>query len=191
MRQHLRILGIDVAEYKIMMKLSWLLPLIACMLMISWPTAIIQLSDSTRHHILAQDTTWPIISYWNISPSVYRGEPFEVSAYVWDADSGVDNVTVHILNSTHFEWVYELNYNGSHYVATIPALPIGDVYRLHIKAFDKAGNSVTSYIKTVNLLDTRTPIPEDITLPVVVGSSLVFMAIVIVLAVAYSRRHPS
>ncbi len=138
---------------------------------------------------LAQDTLRPTIEYWNISVSVYQGLDFEVSAYIWDSESGVENATLHIRNSTSFEWIYEMIFNGSHYVTAVPALQPGDVYRLQILAFDKAGNSATSYVRTIDLSQTTTSIPEWATFPIVVSSSLTFMLVIIIIAWIIKKRQ--
>lgn len=139
--------------------------------------------------LLSQDTLRPTIEYWNISATVYQGLDFEVSAYVWDTGSGVENVSLRILNSTSFEWLFELSFNGSHYMAMIPALQLGDTYRLSILAFDKAGNSATSYTRHIDLTHTTTSVPESATFPIVVASSLVFMFIVIIIAWAIKKQQ--
>ncbi len=145
-----------------------------------------------RESASLQDTLRPSIEVWNISRSVYEGEPFTAWADVRDSDSGVRNVTLIIQDTALNRTEYELLHNGSYYVASIDSLQSNRSHELWILAFDMANNSATTYHLTVNLIQsTYTPIDPGVTMPIVVSSSLALMAIVICVAAAYDKRRGS
>ena len=139
-----------------------------------------------------QDTLRPTIEVWNISRSVYEGEPFTAWADVRDPVSGVRNVSLIIQDSALNRTEYDLLHNGIHYAASIDRLQANRSHELWILAFDMANNSATTYHLTVNLIEsTYTPIDPWVTMPTVVSSSLALMAMVICTAVVYDKRRAS
>jgi len=139
-----------------------------------------------------QDTLRPTIEVWNISSSAYEGEPFTVWADVRDPVSGVRNVSLIIQDSALNRTEYDLLPTGSYYAASISRLQSNRSHELWLLAFDMANNSATTYHMTVNLIEsTYTPIDPWVTMPTVVSSSLVLMAMVTCMAVAYDKRRAS
>jgi hypothetical protein len=139
-----------------------------------------------------QDTLRPTIEVWNISRSVYEGEPFTAWADVRDPVSGVRNVSLIIQDSALNRTEYDLLHNGIHYAASIDRLQANRSHELWILAFDMANNSATTSHLTVNLIkSTYTPIDPWVTMPTVVSSSLALMAMVICTAVVYDKRRAS
>ncbi len=144
---------------------------------------------------LSQDTIRPEISSWGIEGRPSAGESFLAWANVTDYQSGVRNVSL-ILNSDNGTVRTVQNYpmfdNGTLYVRQIPGLPVNRTYLLRVLAFDLVNNSAISYSRTINRYPSPDPpIDPNITMPVVVTSSFVLFAIVLLLAYVYDRRQHS
>lgn len=142
---------------------------------------------------LSQDTIRPEISSWGIEGRASAGESFVAWANVTDYQSAVRNVSL-ILNSDNGTVrtveIYPLFDNGTLYVRQIPGLPANRTYLLRVLAFDLANNSAISYSRTINRYPSPDPpIDPNVTMPVVVTSSLVLFAIVSLLAYVYDRRQ--
>ncbi len=139
---------------------------------------------------MAEDTLRPEISAWGYTGNAAGGEPFQVWANVSDYESGVRNVSLVVRSDVGNTSVFPLDYNGSLYVATIPPLAADHTYTLNIRAFDMANNSAVSYSYTVDRRPRTTQIVDpNKTAPVVIASSIVLMALVIISACIYDRRH--
>ena len=151
--------------------------------------ATLSRQETSTHSFMAQDTAGPTISGWNVSASAYRAEPFDVWAVVTDDDSGVQNVSLQVRNSVSTINWYLMPFNGSHYIESVPALPINESYTLRVFAFDMANNSRNSYVRNIDLRISGPLIDPNITMPVVVGSSIGLFALVIVLTYFYDKRQ--
>ena len=137
----------------------------------------------------AQDTVRPEISKWGIDGNARGGESFFAWANVSDASSGVRNVSLIVHPDEGNVSEYPLASNGSLYVDVIPPLEFNRTHTLFIKAFDMANNSATSYSRVIDRRPaSSTTIDPAVTAPVVVGSSLVLMVIVIIGTWFYDRR---
>lgn len=137
----------------------------------------------------AQDTLRPEISSWGIDGNAKGGESFIAWANVSDASSGVRNVSLIVQPNVGPRLEYPLESNGSLFTNAIPPLESNHTHTLFIKAFDMANNSATSYSRVIDRRPvTNTTIDPAVTAPVVIGSSLVLMVIVITGAWLYDRR---
>jgi hypothetical protein len=129
---------------------------------------------------LAQDTLRPSIDAWGIDGPIRNGEQFTVWANVSDSESGVLNVSAKIIQDGSLYSNPLLEYNGSYFARTIPGLELNHTYELSIVAFDNAENRAESFTRDFDLvIDTGTTINPEVTLPIVVGSS---MAVLVALA---------
>ncbi len=137
------------------------------------------------------DTLRPEIHAWGFEGPVTQGLPFVAWANVTDLESGVRNVSLIVDPVLGIETLQELFNNGTHYIGTIPGLTTGTLYSFSILAFDMANNSASSYTRTVDMRPiSTTTVDPSVTTPIVVGSSLALMGIVIIVSIAYDRRSP-
>jgi hypothetical protein len=147
-------------------------------------------SLSSSYSLAVNDTLRPEISGWGLEGPVAQGLSFSAWANVTDSESGVRNVSLSVLNNTGYRSQYVLGFNGSLYRASIAGLALNAIYTLTVIAFDVANNSATSYQRTVDLRPTASAtIDESATAPIVIGSSLVLMGVVAVLATIYDRKR--
>jgi hypothetical protein len=138
--------------------------------------------------VTAADTRPPNVYGWGFEGQPELGQGFGVWANVTDDETGVRNVTVEVfgpnmtLNSL-------MSFNGTYYIGSVPAFPNDGTFNVRIRAYDLANNTRTSAFRDIVYESNPPPtIPEDATLPIVVGSSIGFMAVVIVMALVYDRR---
>lgn len=142
---------------------------------------------------VSQDTVRPEIREWGIEGRAATGESFRVWADVVDYESGLRNVTF-ILNSNNATVsrvnIYPMENNGTLHVVQHPGLAVNFTYLFRVLAFDMANNSALSYSRTISRYpNTETAIDPNVTMPVVVTSSLAFFALVSLLAYVYDRRQ--
>ncbi len=141
-------------------------------------------------NLAANDTLRPEISAWGLEGPVEQGVSFSAWANVSDTESGVRNVSLSVHGDNGQRSSYPLAFNGSLYMADVPGLAVNATYTLYIIAFDMANNTATSYSRTADLTQrTTTTKDPSVTTPIVVGSSLVLMAVVTVVAMIYDRRR--
>lgn len=137
---------------------------------------------------IAADTRPPNVYGWGFEGQPELGQGFGVWANVTDDETGVRNVTVEVfgpnmtLNSL-------MSFNGTYYTGSVPAFPNDGTFDVRIRAYDLANNTRTSAFRDI-VYESNPPqtIPEGATLPIVVGSSIGLMAVVIVVALVYDRR---
>ena len=90
-----------------------------------------------------QDIFGPIIDTPEHRPNVPMDtDTVDVGVVVTDA-SGVDTVILEYRNGTHWNNI-TMNWNGTHYEATIPALPLGTTVTYRIHSNDTLDNWSTS-----------------------------------------------
>ncbi len=146
--------------------------------------------EDWAHRIVASlsDSLRPEILEWGVVQPHSWDDPFVVWANVSESGSGIENVTV-VIEGPLGERRHLLPYNGTHYTAWLAPLGLNATFQVHVEAYDWAMNVATSYTLTVDL-SPRPPPPLDpwVTMPLVVGSSLVLMVVVVVVAYAYRRR---
>ncbi|RDE15007.1 MAG: hypothetical protein C4K49_06770 [Candidatus Thorarchaeota archaeon] len=169
----------------------------ATLLVLSGNPAAFGSAGDTREETLLEssfisyraDTLRPEILAWGLEGPVNQGLPFVAWANVTDTESGVRNVSLIVDPTPGTETLHELLSNGTHYVGTLPGLAIGKLYSFSILAYDMANNSATSYARTIDMRPVTTTIVDpSVTAPIVVGSSLALMGLVIVVSIAYDRR---
>lgn len=145
-------------------------------------------SNHFERATMQNDTLRPTIEEWNISESAHDGEVFDVWARVID-ESGVRNVSLIISRSYYPDTSIPMTDNGTYFVASVLALTVNYTYSLQIQAFDMVNNSATSYRRTVDLtLLYANPFDESVTMPIVVGSALSLIAVVIGIAYIVHQR---
>jgi len=151
--------------------------------------AVDEMVSESRFISSRADTLRPEIHAWGFEGPINQGLPFVAWANVTDSESGVRNVSLIIGPMPGSETLQELFNNGTHYVSAIPGLTTGILYSFRILSYDMANNSGTSYTRTVDMRPvTTTTIDPSVTAPIVVGSSLALMGLVIIVSVAYDRR---
>ncbi len=132
---------------------------------------------------LAQDTLRPSIDAWGIDGPIRSGEEFTVWANVSDSESGVLNVSAKILQDSSLYSSPLLEYNGSYFASTIPGLELNHTYEISIVALDNAENRAESFSREFALvINTDTTIDPEVTLPIVVGSSIVVLVALAIFA---------
>jgi hypothetical protein len=140
--------------------------------------------DST---LAQEDTLRPEVSEWGLTGYHDQGGPFTAWANVSDNDSGVKNVTLVI---DPFQDYHPMTFNGSFYEVFVEPLQLNYTYSVWIVAFDNASNRAITFARTIDLtIGNFTPIDQNVTMPVVVGSSLALMAVAISLAYVYDKRQ--
>ncbi|TFG13881.1 hypothetical protein EU537_05320 [Candidatus Thorarchaeota archaeon] len=160
-------------------KTKMMLFFIVCILAVSsfsMMTPPVTHASSHDHNNLAQDTLRPSIDAWGIEGPIRSGEQFTVWAIVSDADSGVLNVSAEILQDGSPYSNPLLEFNGTHFSSAIPGLELNHTYEISIVAFDNAENRAESYTREFDLvITTNTTINPEVTLPIVVGSSMIVL----------------
>lgn len=143
---------------------------------------------SIAQPVVAADTRPPNIYEWGIEGQPELGQGFDVWANVSDDETGLRNVTVQVFGP-NMTVNNLMSYNGTYFTGSVPAFPNDGTFNVRIQAFDLANNTRTSAFHIIEFEANPPPtIPENITLPFVVGSSIALMAVVIVLALVYDRR---
>lgn len=153
---------------------------------------------STTQHVLAYESGFVLSQTDEIRPTVYDwgiiGEPelgdsFLVWANVTDDNSGVRNVTVHV-NGPNVTVHNLMTYNGSFYNAPVHPFPNSGTFNIYIRAYDMANNTRTSTdLQIVYDSDPVPPVDPNVTMPIVVGSSIGLMVAVFGLAMLYDRKR--
>jgi hypothetical protein len=144
--------------------------------------------------ILSQDVTRPDIFGWGIEGEPELGNGFDVWANVTDDtimnddDPGLRNVTVQVIGP-NMSLDGLLTHNGTFYTGSVPAFPNDGEFWVRIRAYDLANNTRTSGFVIIEYLSDPIPtIDPAVTMPIVVGSSLGLMVIVVGLAWVYDKR---
>lgn len=154
-------------------------------------SSLVLISTAGDFHISQVDTTPPNIWDWN-----YIGRPGELEAFsVWanvsDNEGGVGILNVTINISGPNVTIHDLmNFNGTFYEADIEAFPNPGSFDMYVSAFDLNNNTrFGRHIDIVIEVDVSEPPDPNLTLPIVVGSTGVLAAIVIMFALMYDRRQ--
>ena len=155
-----------------------------------------------------QDILGPIIGAPGHQPNVPMDtDTVDVGVVVTDV-SGVDTVILEYYNGTHWNNI-TMNYNGTHYEATIPALPLGTTVTYRIHSNDTLDNWSTSpnyqYIvgsaitptTTTSTPSTTTSTTPTTTTPeipeepdyLLIAIMLGFILLLIVFSIVLSRRR--
>jgi len=149
------------------------------------------MSTAGDFQISQVDTTPPNIWDWNYTGLPNQGEPFSVWANVSDNEGGVGirNVTINISGPN--VTIHDLMiFNGTFYEADIEAFPNPGTFDMYVSAVDLNNNTrFGRHIDIVIEEDVTEPPDPNLTLPIVVGSSGVLAAIVIMFALMYDRRQ--
>jgi hypothetical protein len=151
--------------------------------------AIILFSSNSHVTALAN------IYAWGIEGEPELGQGFNVwanvtnDAVVNDDDPGIKNVTVRVIGP-NMSVRNLMTFNGTYYTGSVPAFPNGGTFNVYIIAYNQTDQPRTSsnvYI-TYNP-DAPEPVDPSVTMPIVVGSSIAIMVVVVVLALVYDRRQ--
>jgi len=166
------------------------IPLILLSLFITG-SSLVLLSTAGNFQISQVDTTPPNIWDWNYTGRPNQSEAFSVWANVTDNDGGggIRNVTINISgpNVTIHD---AMTFNGTLYEADIDAFPNPGTFDMFVSAYDLNNNTrLGRHIDIVIEEDNIQPPDPNQTLPLVVGSSGVLAAIVIMFALMYDRRQ--
>ncbi|MFX1561493.1 MAG: hypothetical protein ACFFBL_12960 [Promethearchaeota archaeon] len=130
----------------------------------------------------------PDIWRWGIEGDPELGQGFDVWANVSDSDFDLKNVTVEVVGPS-MSLYNLLAFNGTFYTGTVPAFPNDGNFRVRILAYDFMNNSRSSYPRYIEYEENpEPPIDPTVTLPVVVGSSLGLVVVVVGLAMLYDKR---
>ena len=131
---------------------------------------------------------YPDIWEWGIEGEPELGLGFDVWANVSDDDMDLKNVTVEVVGP-NMSLNNLLTFNGTYYTGFVPVFPSDGEFRVRIIAYDLANNTRTSgpvYIEYEE--NPAPPIDPTVTMPIVVGSSLGLIVIVVGLALVYDKR---
>ncbi len=154
-------------------------------------SSLVLLSTAGNFQISQVDTTPPNIWDWNYTGSPNQSEDFSVWANVTDNDGGVGirNVTINI-SGPNVTIRDAMIFNGTFYEADIEAFPNPGTFDMYVSAYDLNNNTrFGRHIDIVIEADNIQPPDPNQTLPLVVGSSGVLAAIVIMFALMYDRRQ--
>jgi hypothetical protein len=134
------------------------------------------------------------IHAWGIEGEPELGNGFDVWANVSvdsvlnDDDPGLRNVTVQV-SGPNMTLNNLMTFNGTFYTGSVPAFPNDGTFSVRIRAYDLANASRNSaYIYIDYESDPLPVIDPTVTMPIVVGSSIGLMAVVIGLAIFYDRK---
>ncbi|MHA1964105.1 MAG: hypothetical protein ACXACG_05865 [Candidatus Thorarchaeota archaeon] len=137
------------------------------------------------------DTRAPNIYGWGIEGEPELGNGFDVWANVTDDEpsSGIRNVTVEV-NGPNMTLINLLTFNGTFYTGSVPAFPNDGTFNARIRTYDMENNTRNSYSIQIVFSSDPPPIADpSVTMPVVVGSSLGLMVVVIGLAMIYDKKR--
>jgi len=131
---------------------------------------------------------------WGIEGEPELGNGFDVWANVSvdaimnDDDPALRNVTVQV-SGPNMALNNLMTFNGTFYTGSVPAFPNDGTFRVRIRAYDLANVSRNSaYEDIVYESDPLPVIDPTVTMPIVVGSSIGFMTVVVGLAIYYDKR---
>lgn len=159
---------------------------------------------STAQQVTASESgfipgqTLPLSVYaWGIEGEPEFGNGFDVWANVSDDDvmndddPGVRNVTVQVTgpNMTLYNL---LTHNGTYYSGSVPAFPNDGTFSVRIHAYNMDNETRTSTeVQIVFESDPTPTVDPSVTMPIVVGSSFGFMAVIAGIALVYDRKRVS
>jgi len=157
-------------------------------------SSVQHVTASDSGFVLGQDVTRPDIFAWGIEGEPELGNGFDVWANVTDDgimnddDPGLRNVTVEVIGP-NMSLNDLLTHNGTFYTASVPAFPNSGEFWVRIRAYDHANNTrVSAYTILEYESDPIPTIDPTVTMPIVVGSSLGLVVIVVGLALVYDKR---
>lgn len=148
-------------------------------------------SSSANNFQISQDTTQPNIWDWNYTGRPNESEAFTVWANVTDDEDGVGilNVTLNI-SGPNVTVNDIMIFNGSFYEVSVDAFPNHGEFDLHVIAYDLNNNTRLGRHITVTIEeDLEPPVDPMRTLPIVVSTSLLLVAIVVMFALMYDKRQ--
>ncbi|MFW9964778.1 MAG: hypothetical protein ACFFCX_14515 [Candidatus Sifarchaeia archaeon] len=141
--------------------------------------------------LISQDDNQPDIWAWGIEGEPELGFGFDVWANVTDQDDDLKNVSVQVLGP-NMTYRNLLVYNGTFHTGAVPAFPNDGTFSVRIRAYDLENNTRTSYPVYIDFEANRTTaVDPSVTMPIVVGSSVGFIVLIVVLAIIYDRRTGS
>lgn len=147
-------------------------------------------SSSVNSSILQNDTVAPSIHNWSHS-EITADEYFIIWANVTDDESGIHNVTAfaEVVQGDANDLSFALESNGSLYVTNEAILSFNNSYRIWIEAYDTAMNHRSSYSRLVDLIPPETTKDPYLTMPFVIGTTIILLAVIILLAIYSSKRR--
>ncbi len=132
---------------------------------------------------------------WGIEGNPELGLGFNVWANVTDDavlnddDPGVKNVTVRV-TGPNMTINNLMTFNGTFYTGSVPAFPNDGTFNVYIIAYNMTDHARTSSNVQITFESDPGPVLDpNVTMPIVVGSSLVLMVVVIGLARVYDGRR--
>lgn len=150
--------------------------------------AVILLSSSS--HVTALATVYE----WGIEGDPELGQGFNVWANVTndeivnDDDPGIQNVTIRVIGP-NMSIRNLMTFNGTFYIGSVPAFPNAGTFNVYLIAYNMTGNPrISTNVYITYSPDAPEPIDPSVTMPVVVGSSVALMIVVVVIALFYDRR---
>lgn len=134
------------------------------------------------------DTTRPNIWSWGVTRGANESLPFAVWANVTDDGVGIRLVNVTV-SAPNYTLVEELHYNGSFYEKQMDPFVVPGQYQLILKVWDMNNNTRTSSYLLITIISPEdVTIDENLTMPVVVATSLLLAVIVVLAALMYEKR---
>ncbi|MFW9805471.1 MAG: hypothetical protein ACFFFK_01920 [Candidatus Thorarchaeota archaeon] len=145
---------------------------------------------SSNSHVTALATVYE----WGIDGDPELGQGFNVwanvtnDAIVNDDDPGIKNVTIRVIGP-NMSIRNLMTFNGTYYTGSVPAFPNGGTFNVYLIAYNMTDQPrISTHTYITYSPDAPEPIDPSVTMPVVVGSSVALMVIVIVIALTYDRR---
>jgi hypothetical protein len=131
----------------------------------------------------------PDVWAWGIEGDPLMGLGFDVWANVTDEDADLKNVSVQV-NGPNMTLNSLMTFNGTLYTGAVPAFPNDGLFDVYILAYDTTNRSRTSSNVQYDFeSDPVIPIDPNLTMPVVVISSIGLVAVVIGLAFVYDKKQ--
>ncbi len=132
---------------------------------------------------------------WGIEGEPELGSGFDVWANVTnddianDDDPGIKNVTVHV-SGPNMTVNNLMTFNGTYYTGSVGPFPNDGSFDVSIMAYNQTDHRRVSY--SVTIVYESDPLPTldpNVTMPIVVISSVGLMGVVMVVAMVYDRRR--
>ncbi len=138
--------------------------------------------------LISPESSEPDIWAWGIEGEYELGQGFDVWANVSDQDDDLKNVTVQVIGP-NMTYRSLMTFNGSFYIDSVPAFPNDGTFTVRLRAYDFENNTRTSSPFYIDYISTPPPIIDpSITLPIVVGSSVGLMVVLVGFAYIYDRK---
>jgi len=153
---------------------------------------IVVLFLSTASHVGAYDSGFilsqPDVWAWGIEGEPELGNGFDVWANVTDDGSGLRNVTIQVYGP-NMSINNLMTFNGTFHIGSVPPFPNDGTFTARIRAYDMANVTRTSSNVIIDFeSDPVITVDPSLTMPIVVGSSVGFIAIVSVIALVYDKK---